>query len=123
MGGILRWVHCFSREAAVDESKTMEDRETIAQIEPKVDDGYEAWMAEPVPQYAIEAYEGFLADLMELLAHREANPTDRWVAYRGRQRLGFGNDQHLFTTNVWPDSQTANFAFIGSASNRTTIIR
>jgi hypothetical protein len=71
----------------------MEDRETIAQIEPKVDDGYEAWMAEPVPQYAIEAYEGFLADLMELLAHREANPTDRWVAYRGRQRLGFGNDQ------------------------------
>jgi hypothetical protein len=87
----------------VDESKPIEQSETngmehtetnsVIPPQPVVDDHYEAWLAQTVPQYQIDAYEGFLADLEELLAHREANPADRWVAYRGRQRLGFGTDQ------------------------------
>ncbi len=73
----------------LDESKTTSSDSR----QPEVDDGYEAWVAEPVPQYVIEAYEGFVADLKDLFAHSAANPSDRWVAYRGKQRLGFGANQ------------------------------
>jgi hypothetical protein len=93
----------FLRENAVDESKTIDHLEVTPTVQPdanpvvpmqsEVDNGYEAWVSEPVPQYAIEAYDGFIADLKELMAHREANPADKWVAYRGRQRLGFGSNQ------------------------------
>lgn len=87
----------------MDESKPIEQSESnavergeadsdVPQL-PVFDAAYEAWISEPVPQHITEAYEGFIADLDELLAHRAANSADQWVAYRGKLRLGFGSDQ------------------------------
>lgn len=40
--------------------------------------------------HVAEATAAFYAELGELRAHRAAHPADRWVGYRGRQRVGFG---------------------------------
>jgi hypothetical protein len=61
-----------------------------------------------IPQYAREAAETYLAELDELLTHLEVNPTERWVAYRGRQCLGFGSDQrglYIACLERFPDRQ------------------
>lgn len=42
------------------------------------------------PPHVVEAAETYYAEIDELLAHLAAHPADRWVAYRGRQRLRFG---------------------------------
>lgn len=43
--------------------------------------------AEP---HVAEAAEAYYAELDDLLAHLAAHPADRWVGYRGRERVGFG---------------------------------
>jgi hypothetical protein len=40
--------------------------------------------------HVVEAAEAYYAELDDLLAHLAAHPQDRWVGYRGRERVGFG---------------------------------
>lgn len=62
----------------------------------------------PIPQHAAEAGQAYLAELDELLAHLAAHPDEQWVAYRGRQRIGYGTDHRdLYTVCLerFPDRQ------------------
>jgi len=61
-----------------------------------------------IPEHAREAAETYLAELDELMTHLELNPSERWVAYRGRQRLGFGADHrglYVACLERFPDRQ------------------
>lgn len=42
------------------------------------------------PPHVVEAAETYFAELDDLLTHVAEHPADTWVAYRGRQRVGFG---------------------------------
>lgn len=44
----------------------------------------------PAEPHVAEAAEAYYADLDDLVAHLAAHPADRWVGYRGRERVGFG---------------------------------
>ncbi|WP_171471389.1 hypothetical protein [Frigoriglobus tundricola] len=60
------------------------------------------------PPHAVEAAATYLAELDDLLAHLLAHPNERWVAYRGRERLGFGTSQrmlYLECVQRFPDQQ------------------
>lgn len=46
----------------------------------------------PVPEHTAQAAAAFRAELDDLLAHVAAHPDERFVAYRGPRRLGFGTD-------------------------------
>jgi hypothetical protein len=46
------------------------------------------------PPHARDAAIAYRMELDELLAHLAAHPAERWVAYRGSRRIGFGTD-HL----------------------------
>lgn len=59
-----------------------------------VTDQNQEWLSETVPQHAYDAMAAYLAELDALLAHLEENPSERWVAYRGNRRLGFGSDKY-----------------------------
>src|SRR4051812_2775854 len=48
---------------------------------------------QPVPELVAAAREQYLTDFVELLAHRTAHPTERWVAYHGRERIGYGTSK------------------------------
>ncbi|MBX9624653.1 MAG: hypothetical protein K2X82_12670 [Gemmataceae bacterium] len=64
---------------------------------------------EPHRHEAAAAYE---AELDDLLAHLAAHPADRWVAYRGRQRVRFGPTGHALYQDLireYPDGQFALF--------------
>ena len=45
--------------------------------------------AEP---HAFEAATAYIAEFDELVARLTEHPDERWVAYRGGQRVGFGTD-------------------------------
>lgn len=58
--------------------------------------------------HVAEATAAFYAELGELRAHRAAHPADRWVGYRGRQRVGFGPTGAALSwelEKVYPDRQ------------------
>lgn len=62
----------------------------------------------PAPRHAAEAAEAFRAEFDDLLAHLAKHPGERWVAYRGRKRLGFSSDQlglYLECLERFPDRQ------------------
>lgn len=44
------------------------------------------------PPHARDAAIAYRTELDDLLAHLAAHPDERWVAYRGGQRVGFGTD-------------------------------
>lgn len=44
------------------------------------------------PPHARDAAAAYFTELDELLAHLATHPTERWVAYRGSQRVAFGTD-------------------------------
>ena len=78
------------------------------------------WLQEPIPQYLAEAYQGFLGDLPENLAYREAQPEARWVAYRGNQRLGFHYSETLLYNDClerFPDSRFGVFSVATQPDN------
>lgn len=67
----------------------------------------------PVPEHTAQAAAAFRAELDGLLAHVAAHPDERWVAYRGRQRLGFGTDDFSLWQALerdYPDGRFAVFA-------------
>jgi hypothetical protein len=45
------------------------------------------------PAIILEARDRYFHDQEELLAHRSAHPDEKWVAYHGQKRLGFGKSQ------------------------------
>lgn len=47
-----------------------------------------------MPPRARAATAAFVADFEELLAHAAAHPAEKWVAYYGSERIGFGTS-HL----------------------------
>lgn len=57
-----------------------------------------SWMLDDfhplMPPHARAATTAFVADFNELLARVVAYPTEKWVAYYGSQRIGFGTS-HL----------------------------
>jgi hypothetical protein len=111
----------------VDEPNTMEHTESspIIPSPPVVDDGYEAWVSEPVPQHATEAYETYLAELDELLSHLAAHPAERWVAYRNRQRLGFGTDDLTLYHEClakFPDRRFCLYGIDACARSHDTVV-
>jgi hypothetical protein len=72
----------------------------------------------PVPQHAAEAAETYLAELDELLTHLAQHPDERWVAYRGRQRLGISADHHglyLACLERFPDGQFFVYGIDGAS--------
>jgi hypothetical protein len=44
------------------------------------------------PPHVRDAATAYFTELDELLAHLATHPAERWVAYRGSQRIGFGTD-------------------------------
>ncbi len=44
------------------------------------------------PPHARAAATAYFTELDELLAHLAAHPVERWVAYYGSRRIGFGGD-------------------------------
>jgi|SRR5579872_3445778 len=101
-----------STEFAVEESKPVIPPETAP------DDGYKAWVSEPAPQHAEQAFRTYLADLDTLLSHLIKNPSDRWVAYRGPQLLGFGSDERTLYREClakFPDRQFCLYGIDASA--------
>jgi len=44
------------------------------------------------PPHARDAAIAYLTELDDLLEHLTAHPQEKWVAYYGRQRIGFGTD-------------------------------
>ncbi len=85
---------------ADDTSLDLTDR-TVSQSPPT----RKAWRTdlriEPNPDaepHAFEAAVAYINDFDELVAHLATHPEERWVAYRGGQRVGFGAD-HLALLN------------------------
>ncbi len=58
------------------------------------DDAANTWLSECIPPHARESIVAYTAELDDLLAHLAAYPTERWVVYRGRERVRFGSDKY-----------------------------
>jgi hypothetical protein len=71
----------------------------------------------PIPQHAIEAAETYQAELDDLLVHLAKHPDERWVAYRGRQRLGISADDlalHRECLAKFPDGRFCVYGIDGA---------
>jgi hypothetical protein len=58
------------------------------------------------PPYARDAATAYRMELDDLLAHLAAHPAERWVAYYGSRRIGFGTDDlalHRECQEKFPD--------------------
>ena len=70
-----------------------------------------------IPEHTAQAAAAYMAELDDLLAHMAAHPEERWVAYRGRQRLGFGTDDlalHQECLRQFPDGEFHVYGIDGS---------
>lgn len=62
----------------------------------------------PAEPHVAEAAEAYYAELDDLIAHLAAHPADRWVGYRGRERVGFGPTRaalHQRLEREYPDGR------------------
>jgi hypothetical protein len=66
------------------------NRLTIVPVEPGTDPR--------VPDHACAAAAAYVAEIDDLLARLATHPDEQWVAYRWRERVGFGTD-HLRLLN------------------------
>lgn len=65
-----------------------------------------------IEPHRLDAAAAYEAELDDLLAHLAEHPADRWVAYRGRQRLRFGPTGYTLRQELireYPDGQFALF--------------
>src|SRR5437764_1993422 len=70
-----------------------------------------------IPEHTAQAAAAYMAELDDLLAHLAAHPEERWVAYRGRQRLGFGTDDltlYQECLRQFPDGEFHGYGIDGS---------
>ncbi len=74
--------------------------------------------AEPeMPAFVRDAAAAYEAELDDLLAHLAAHPAERWVAYRGGRRIGFGTDRREFLRaclDRFPDRQFRIYGIDGA---------
>jgi hypothetical protein len=79
--------------------------------------GIDETSVRPIPRHAAEAAETYTAQLDELLAHLATHPDERWVAYRGRLRIGFGTDDgalHRACLVRYPDGEFCVYGIDGA---------
>lgn len=93
----------------------------VEQPEPAQRDlSFEEWFNQPTPDYVVEAAAAFHAELDELLEHVKAHPEERWVAYRGGQRVKIGtNDLALYRelAALYPDKRYCVYGIDGPLRN------
>ena len=72
----------------------------------------------PIPRHVSDAAAAYDAELDELLIHLAAHPGERWVAYRGHERLGFGTDDLELSRDClakYPDGRFCVYGIDASA--------
>ncbi|MBX9582180.1 MAG: hypothetical protein K2X87_17890 [Gemmataceae bacterium] len=82
-----------------------------ARVEPQWDRSAGVRNSEYEP--AIASAAAFEAEIDELLAHRAAHPADRWVAYRGPQRLRFGPTGYALHQELIREYPDGEFSLFG----------
>src|SRR5690348_3993304 len=71
-------------------------------------------LSRPVAGIIQAARSQFRVDFQELLAHRAEFPSDKWVAYNGPRRIGFGSSQpELVKTCLDQGLKRAEFLVLG----------
>jgi hypothetical protein len=87
------------------------NNDTGAASEEPADETSRSWpvgVNPDAPPLVREAAAAYFAELDELLVHLAAHPAERWVAYYGSRRIGFGSNHpqfHRECQEKFPDGQ------------------